>query len=57
VHSRFGVFCHGYELESRASQTLPHDRSPPAGLIWPWATIRPAGKMRIALGKILLQEP
>jgi ATP-binding cassette subfamily F protein 3 len=56
LHSRFEAL-HGYELDARIDRLLPVLGFAPEGAEEPVAAFSGGWQMRIALGKILLQEP
>ena len=56
LHSRFEAL-HGYELDARIDKLLPVLGFAPEGAEEPVAAFSGGWQMRIALGKILLQEP
>jgi ATP-binding cassette subfamily F protein 3 len=56
LHSRFEAL-HGYELEARIDKLLPTIGFSPEGAEQPVGAYSGGWQMRIALGKILLQEP
>ena len=56
LHSRFEAL-HGYELEARIDKLLPRIGFTPEGAEQPVGDYSGGWQMRIALGKILLQDP
>ena len=56
LHSRFEAL-HGYELEARIDKLLPTIGFTPGGAEQPVGDYSGGWQMRIALGKILLQDP